>query len=402
MTFGRNLFALLSSGGVGALGFSLLLSNRLTFVEPVLVIDIVAFIQWELFAVTAAKFGFDQVSYAIAAKTRTATVDLIYVSSRIVFPLALLFSIVAGTIGTASTGFFIFLSAMADAIAIIVMGDLNGRGDHLSVAKANLLNYPLFFAGLILLQVVVDASLQACLLLFAMSSWLRLIYVLQRRARTIQGMSIERPEASISLGLQQMSNYLLFRGDQLLISAIVFSALPSIWAVQEVSQYLFFSKFYDLATAVWVVVGVVLFREVFLAVPNKIGDQLCALINKHRALVAVGILSGTIGLSIYSALYEGPVFFWGAIPFCLMIALVFPVNLVVFSMIRANAFYVLLRNQCVALLFGIVMAGAIVWMQWSIWYVSLAVVGQLFLFVMLSAILPWEEPRPVAKRLSGL
>jgi hypothetical protein len=385
----HGVLALSASGAIAALGFALLTSNRLLFVDAHVVVGIVVFIQWQLFSVTAAKFGLDQIAYVYSSNNNAVEIDLLYVFIRVVFPLTVVIAMFVWMLTTPILAVLILLSVISDSLSIIVIGDLNGRGDHFRVAKGNLLHYPVYFIVLILAEIAWDMSLEQCLSLFVASSWLRFLYVVRVKIKRQENLALQRPQAVLKLGLQQISNYILFRGDQLLISAIAFGAISSVWMTREISQYLYYAKFYDLTSAVLTVIGVVVFKSLYL-VPGELNDGLRTVARKGKGIAAIGALLTLLALLVYWSFYNGKLSLWGTLSFFFMIALVFPANFLSVSMIRAGAVGMLLRNQCLAILLGFVVAVTIVTLEWPIWYLPIVVIAQLALFLILNIYFPWK------------
>jgi hypothetical protein len=332
---------LLASGAISAGVLALLVSHRTNWLNPATAAFLLLFVQWQTLSLTVSKCGMEVAVFATVSREP----DLAYGFRRVLIlptlPLAICCGIAAAFVFGLVASVALVVSVLMDTYAVLGISEFNGRGNHAAAAMANILNYPLFFAVLGGAALVTEPGELIVLMAFVLSSAARAVWVRSRRTES-PATRPAVPAAGAPIALQQAGNYVLFRGDQLVL-ALPFVSRLSPDAAVFLPAYLFLAKLPELAAGVLNAVGLVVFPRLVRSGAKRLAA--------FTAVVDIGIL---LGAFFYVKLWSGPVFPTALlVPFLVHAALVLPVNALTYRMMSEGFVGGLLRNLGAALVPGI-------------------------------------------------
>lgn len=379
--------SLLGSSVISAIGFIVIASNRWLAVEAQVAVFLILFVQWQTLGLTIAKTGIEQVVFAMVSKDDAAYLNpLGYVFSK-ALPLALLFSIVVCFVFSPWAGTVAFGTILLDTWSLIIMADLNARQRFGVTAASNLLNYPLFFAGIFIISRFERLTIPIVLMVFLLASVVRWAFLANNRF-VREGMREVVCTASMEMGVQQVLNHLLFRADQIVL-AILGLKLQS---VNDAGMYIFLAKFPELAAGVMVVAGTVLFPRMYISYPCDIRQLLGSLV-KRWPLAAGYVAALALALALYLVLWKGTdISPWLLLPFLLHTLAIILVNNITYSALRQGYLRRLLINLAVAVSVGLAVAVQLHF-DFNVFVLAWIVPVQLLVFISLTFALNWGRTR---------
>lgn len=379
--------SLLGSSVISAIGFVAIASNRFVSFESSLAVFLILFVQWQTLGLTIAKTGMEQVVFALVSENDKAYFSATRYVFRTALPLTATFSLCVLFTFSPWAAAVAFGTIMLDTWSLIIMADLNARQKFITTAFSNLLNYPLFFIVIFLLNHFGELSKTSTLAVFLGSSCIRWLWLLSNQPARA-GLREVVSAANVQMGLQQALNYMLFRADQIALAILGLKMQQS----ESAGMYLFLAKFPELVSGVMVVVGTVFFPRMYLKYPF----DLQTLINTARnesILVAAYVLSVSSALFGYLFLWKGEsISPYLVVPFLIHALCIIIVNNVTYSTLRQGYLNRLLTNLTWAVLSGAALC-LIVYHEFSIRLLSWLVPIQLLLFIVLSLTLAWGQRR---------
>jgi hypothetical protein len=388
------ILQLLGSGIIAAVGLTVIASNRTRVVDAEVAIFILLFVQWETLGLLIAKTGMDQLIFATVSRQPHLWFSLGSLVRRRIVPIALLFGLVCSLFFSPFAGALMAASLTFDAYAVIAIAELNARREYRTSSVANLLNYPVFFGLLCILAQWGPVTERVALIAFVVSSAARSIWLAACRRRP-EGALVIRPTAVNQVALQPVLNCFLFRIDQLALAVPGLATGLATVQPEFLQVYLFLAKFPELASGLLNMAGTVIMPRVMLpptGKPPSRRDQLA----RHWIVLACAIPSCAVALLTYLRLWRdgGSVPWTLAIPFALHAILIFPVNLVSYSMVAQGHLATLLRNLLIAFGIGVlVIIGLVIGKQVS--PLAWVVPAQLLVFLLVSGSLAWGRSSPL-------
>lgn len=387
----KSIGKLLSSSLISAGCLVILTSNRIHILNIEQVVFLILFIQWQTLGLTISKLGIEQAVFAYVTKDPAIGVRpwkfLLY---RTV-PLALLFSGVVYKYTSLFISLVLFLSISLDTYSLIRNAELNGRKHYTQASIANLLNYPLFFTLLLGMGNFrrLDTNEVIGIFLFASlarSAWLWGFFQKEDSSKEFVFL------ASWKMGIQQGLNYVMFRIDQIYLAIFLPGISTSLLKKDFMARYLFMAKFPELISAVGLIIGAVLVPYMYIHFPFKRSSLFFQ--RKYHILFIVSIFVISISAAIYVlVIWRGaPLDVWFVIPFAIQSLLIFPANLLTYSMLRQGHVGALVRNLVVCALLGFLILCFI--NQENVYrYLFWLIPTQLVLFLGLSIFISWGPRR---------
>jgi len=199
---------------------------------------------------TAAKFGADQLVYAMVTGDPTQRPILAQHMLQRAVPIALLAALAMWPVFGPATAIAGLVATLADTHAVVLMADLAARYRLREFSFGNILNYPLFFLLLATVPLYGELGVAGAAWCFAASSVARWGYIVSRPLST-QSRVATPVVAPLALGIQQSLNYLVFRGDQLLLP-VVAAHLFGQASPGAAREYVYLARFPELVSAVLV------------------------------------------------------------------------------------------------------------------------------------------------------
>jgi hypothetical protein len=336
--------AILTSNLVAGAALIWLISGRAaTYVDGTNVVFLLLFVQWQVLGLTIVKFGIDQVIFATISSNPTIRFSLSSTFVTHIAPAAIVYSLISGYVLGLTAGVVILASLILDCFSIARSSELNALGRFFTTAVGTLVNYPLFVLLVLYFAFNNHLGTNAILSSFLFASIVRAIWLEYRTSSRMVAAHIVC-KANFQMALQQAQNYVLFRGDQLLIALVVYGFATGFVAQDELQAYLFMAKFPELVSSGVVVLGTIAFPVLHLLPDRRIHRDAGlprAFIYMSSAGFALAIL---FGASAYTLIYSGTIPATLAIPFVLHALLIFPVNMITYSMLRSGHLSTLLHN----------------------------------------------------------
>jgi hypothetical protein len=345
----RGFLQLLASGVVAAAGLAAIAANRWQLLESGAAVFLLLFVQWQAFCLTVAKCGLEHLIFATVSQDPALHYDLRAAVRRRIGPLSAAVALIALLAFPPWAAAALGVAVVLDSYSLMISAEMNARSRFGTAAFANLLNYPLFFVLIYLLSRVGSAGPAQVTAAFVLTSAVRALWLGLQRRRPPGARSVF-PATQLSIATQQVGNFALFRGDQLLLGL----GLVQGWlgaGPPYLAAYLFLAKLPELAAGVLNVGGTVTFPLLFGAGR----EARPALRGRLGAVVAVAALAGlAVAGAAYVQLWKGSarLTLLDALPFLVNAALIFPVNAVTYSMLSRGYLSGLLRFILVGLLAG--------------------------------------------------
>jgi len=267
------------------------------------------------------------------------------------------------------------------------MADLNARQRFKTTALSNLFNYPLFFIIIFVLNHFGRLSTPVTLTVFLASSCLRWLWLWCNQT-TRPGRREVDCTANAQMGLQQALNYLLFRGDQIVLAVLGLKMQMN----GAVGMYVFLAKFPELASGVIGVAGTVLFPRMYIRYPFD-RQAFLGTIRGYSGYIAGYVAAVSVAFFAYLCLWKGQAIpFYLAIPFLVHSLCIVMVNNITYSTLRQGYLQRLLVNLTWSVLAGAVIV-LFVQHDFSITVLSWIVPVQLLMFTSMSLALSWGRSR---------
>lgn len=385
--------ALLAPGVVSAFGFVLLTSNRWHLIDPRVGVLIVLFVQWQVLGLTIAKLGLDQVVFAATTENHARLPNIRHQLFRGTVPLAVVFSVLVAIVFDPWAGLVCLLSLVVDTDSVVIAADMNGRGLHGAAAIGNMLRYPLFFLLLFVLHRVIGVSGAQALGVFLITSVLRWLWLTAQRAN-LKSLPPVVCSTNVRLAFQQLLNYMVFRGDQLILSTALGTAIIRFAPPDYLQKYLFLAKYPELVAGVMVVVGAVFLPRLFVVYPID-RYRLWGTAVAHWHILGLYVLLVGAPIILQAQLWRGSSIDPGLMAaFGISALLALPSNVLTYSMIRQGYVRALTRNLTFSLALGLAIS-AVGYALSSPIPLVLTVPVQLFLFIVLGLSVNWGERTPL-------
>jgi hypothetical protein len=351
---------------------------------------------WQVVGLVIAKLGMDQVAFAAVSVNKNSHFEVFLLIKKRSSYLACVISIVGAFFFDIYVAFSLFVSILLDTFSTIRMSELNAREEFIKASTANLLNYPVFFCGIFVSSFLFELSEIYILALFCASSFLRAVWLQLNQIPTLDLVPVES-NSDVRMVVQQVLNSLMFRLDQIALS---FPAFPQLFLKgHDLGTYLFLAKYFEIAASIVPIIGAVIFPAIWLSFSGD-GSNESRSRQKLRAL-SYGIwLITIVGLFLVyiTWLSTAKLRTFGNLPFVLGAFLALPVNLITYSMLRAQRLDRLIRNQVLGLLTGCLLWLGLYLLK-AIENLGWLVAFQLFIFAVLSRILDWRRERTAYNRL---
>lgn len=380
---------LLGSSVVSAVGLILIASNRWSVFDTAAAVFLILFIQWQTLGLTIAKTGVEQVVFAMVSRDEGVFLDPARYVLRRALPLAIPFSVIVCFVFSPWAGAVALGTILLDTWSLIIMADLNARKRFGLAAVSNLLNYPLFFLGILALGRFVEPTIPLTLALFLLASLVRCMFLAGNRFVS-EGMREVSCTAGIGMGVQQGLNYLLFRLDQLVLALLGVRFLTE----GDAGLYVFLAKFPELAAGVMGVAATVIFPSLYLRYPFR-RREIPARLARHGLLITGYVAVMALVLLVYTRLRVGTdVSPWLLAPFLVHAVAIILVNNLTYSALRQGYLRRLLVNLALAVAAGLAMA-AFLPFGFDLYLLAWIVPVQLLVFIALTFALDWGRAREI-------
>ncbi|WP_428223300.1 hypothetical protein [Flavobacterium sp.] len=322
---------LLSSGLITSIGFVVLSSGRLEFVNSDIVLEILIFTQYLMIGLTVCKFGVDNLLYVNFLVDETKKYSPFNYIKKNGLYLILIFSLIIYFIEKdLVNSILVFLCLLLDVMSILIIVQLGARKFFGQVFIGNFLSYPLFFVSFLILGFFFNFNKIAFVLLFLSCATLRFL-VVGKFYRDINAVEMN-PKFEFKLGFQQLLNYVLFKSDQILFSLGTLSMIWFGYNKNELQKYMFLSRFPELISGV--LVSLVFLYGSKMTITNK--NDFVELIKKYKLSLIGYIFLLLFFFLAYTLFWKGDSFIsiGEFLPYLLISILIFFVNMVTLGFLK--------------------------------------------------------------------
>ena len=237
------VIALLLPGLLTALLLFLISSNRLLPYNIDCTVFTLNIIQLYMLGITIVKYAIDQV--VISRLTVNGVTDLRDFFLKRVLPLSFLFAIVITVMHGFMQGIFFLIALPLEVYIIVVAVELSVQKQYWYSTVLKILGYPFFLVLIFFADKMDHVSPRTILILFLGTVVLRVLLATKFR---YSGIKESVAILSYQIPLQQISNFLVFRADQLIIASGL-----SLYCMKDLNltgTYLFYAKFPEAAAGI--------------------------------------------------------------------------------------------------------------------------------------------------------
>jgi hypothetical protein len=279
------------------------------------------------FGITVSKYAVDQMILTRLKSNERATLTAFYLKK--VIPLTILFSFFIFYTNGILIAAALMICIFFEVFTIVVIFEQNVSGRYFSSFKLNLMGYPLIYILYIILSLLGKVVAFQIVSIFIVSCTLRLAIAYSYRG-TGGGKDILL--LSNQVPLQQVGNYLLFKGEQFLIASNFLQL--SILKIPLPTDILFYSRFTDIYSGIATSMAPVLSKT---TKRNSAEISFVPLLKTkgyifiHIIAIVVQILSSVILLSRFDKLHWLLLF-----PYCMITLLIVPSNMITLEYYRQN------------------------------------------------------------------
>ncbi len=327
------------------------------------------------FGITVAKYAADQMILSKLQSGETASLNNFFVKR--VFPFTLFFCLIPFFSYGWIASLVLLFCIPIEVFVIITIIELNISKQYFKALFISMLGYPLVFLIFIFCSLYYHLSVIHILFIFLMASLLKSIIVVAIRRKNNQTKTT-RADILITdsmVPIQQTTNYLLFKADQLIIASnfVRFSSLLSFLP----SDYLFYTKFIELFSGITTSLAPMISG----IRPEK---NLIHQLIKSKVFALVITIAMVIQVVATVILLKSPdkLHLLMLIPFVLATMLIVPVTLINFEYYRTNNIKQANISNAISLMMGIISFGLSLLIKSAVLF-SFIVPVQLLIFVVL-------------------
>lgn len=383
--FIKNGFLLLIPGLLSSLAIVLISSGKWHFIPKEVSLRLLQLIQFQMLGLTICKFGIDQTGFALLYKQPGSNLLIKDLFTKRVIPLAILYSIVISFFVGYLSAIVLCINLSLEVFALVVIAELNIAKGFKKISIIMLGGYPFLFAIVLSYSLFETPSFVTICVVFLTASVLKFIvsYRLRFKSETFV-----LPILDVYVVYQQFLNYVLFRGDQILIFSALFSAFWFSDNNFSRSSLVYLTKYPELIngllTAVWVLYLPQLTKDFTSSFKLFLGNNKLFLFVLIAGICSVGIIHYLFGhISYWHPILLYTIFF-------LNIVLGIPVNMVTFHLLKEGRVKKIVQISVSSLLIGLLLFFISFYFQNSWFFVSI-VPCQLLMY--LSIFLFWKKEK---------
>lgn len=340
---------LISPAAVNAGGLYLMSSGRIAGIEAEASVKFLLFLPWQALGMTIVKCGVDSWILSRAVDWPGRSLDLRSLVLKRYVPLALAVGLLLGSRLAVEVCAVAAVTALMDALAAVLTNEMAAQARVKAAGAASMLKFPLFFGLTFVLAQLSQVGLQLLMVLFSVTSALRLgVLLWLRPAGRTAG---ERPKTG-SLAVQQVLNYGLFKNDQL-ATGIINRATAGSDAL-----FVYLARFPELISVLVTATGPLIYPQLYAqrAAPGFAGMPAeWRTVATVALVVAMALLYAATGAHVVS---QGV---WPLVPAVTLSGLlVVPVNYRTYSLLREQRERELVAGLLKGNLVGVLAIGALV------------------------------------------
>jgi hypothetical protein len=375
---------LLGSGFITSIGFVLLSSNRIHYIDIEVVVNLLIFLQFHTIGLTFSKLGFDSISYAAYIENPDFKPNIKKFIINKCLPLSLIIFLFSIYKFGSFIAIIIMINVLIDQYSSLVISQLGFRHKFNTTVFLNFLSYPFYFILIIFLSFFLKLELNHYVIIFFLNLVLKFCFSYYFFSKVEYSGYVEINPKWI-MGLQQVLNYLLFKGDAVILSfPLVLMTFLRI-SEKETVEILFLSRFPELISGITVSLSVLYYPKFYFRNINEFVKK----VNKRLILIYFLILLFFMLLYLNFwhhsfALNTFNIIFYFVAGFFVVIC-----NLISFNLIRDNNHKKLIKNLAISVSFGAFYI--LLCIIFSIKLIFLFVVIQMIIFTYIYFIIPSNE-----------
>lgn len=369
----KGLSMMLLSGALGAVCFTYLASQRWRALDGEAVLFTVTYTQWTTLGITVAKLGLDTYLFAIMTGDPGIRINLTSFTLRYSAPISLVFGLVLIPLFGPLPALLLSLTVLSESASVLLSAQMTALRLYSFPAAASLLKYPTFFVFLLLLSYVMPLHAPQVASALCVGSILRFAYLATRRLPAGERELKYKP--TFWVAVHHPLNLVLFKADQLILP-LFGAGIASL----QIQQYTYLTKWPELVSGLATTVGIVFFPSLYSTVRDLGWSVLRH--NWSKSLLAAYAAGSCATTFAYCFGFNGAPPINLTLPFGLSIALLLPVNLATYALLRDSRLRGLIRNLLLSLTCGLLVCGAAVYTGSAI-ILSFVVPIQLVVFLTL-------------------
>ncbi len=367
------------SNVVGGLCFSYMASGRWNALDSQAILFTISYTQWINLGVTFAKLGLDTHLFAIVSSDPETRLLLWPFLLRYSAPISIVTAIalipVFGTIQSLLLAIIVF----SEATSVLTAAQMTALRIYSFPAIGSLLKYPLFFILLAVLSIAGPLRTTTVTFVLCLGSLIRWGYLATRSIP--QGSTHIWYKPTLWIALSHPLNLVLFKLDQLMLPVF-----PVRSGAIALSEYAYLTKWPELISGVLTTAGTVYFPNLYSQVLKlKYSIFSHRLTQTGLAVCLIVIASGTL---VYARAFKNPISFSLLPGFFLSSALILPVNLGTYILLRHSRLQALIRNLALSNLIGLLVWISVARLESPVG-LSYVVPSQLFVFATLFLLRRW-------------
>ena len=348
--FIKNGFLLLVPGLLSSLAIVFISSGKWYYIPKDVSLKLLQLIQFQMLGLTICKFGIDQTGFALLYKQPGSTLLIKDLFLKRVIPLAIVYSVVISFFVGYLPALVLCVNLCLEVFSLVVIAELNIAKGFKKISIIMLGGYPLLFAILLSYSLFQIPSIVAICIVFLAASIFKATASYHLRFKSETSVL---PILDVYVMFQQFLNYMLFRGDQILIFSALFSAFWFSDNNFSRSSLVYLTKYPELIngllTAVWV-----------LYLPQLTKDFVSSfkLFLRNNKLFLFVLITGILSVGIFHYFfghisYQHPILLYAI--FFLNIILGIPVNMVTFHLFKEGRVNKIVQISISSLLIGLLL-----------------------------------------------
>lgn len=332
---------LLASGILTSFAFILISSGRLDFIDSKESIRLILFTQYQMIGLTVVKFGMESLFYARFLNDPFEKFNpLRYIYKFGIFVILLFSLFIFWIEKDVLKGIVVFFTLFFDVYSIFTIVQVGARNKYGKVLLLNLLSYPLFFGLFFTFKYFNFFESFSFLYLFLLCAFVRFL-VAFKIYKNINVAEVDY-DVEYGVGVQQVLNYVLFKGDQIVFSLGTTLVFFYSYTNDELDKYLFLTRFPELISGV--LVSLVFLYGANFSIANR--NDFFKVISKYKLLLGLYFIALLLLFIIYCFLWKMPqeLKMLDVIPYFIVSIAIFFVNMITLGMMKSNKIKLLIYN----------------------------------------------------------
>lgn len=373
LSFFKNSFLLLIPGVITSLLIVFISSGRWSFLSRENATWLIQIIHLQMLGITICKFGADQIGFALLQNNLNEGIEVRSLFIKRSLPLAIIFGLVISYFTNVITAFCLLISILFEVFNIITIVEHSALRNFKKVFLQQLVGYPFLLLLVLICSINFKLSKNEIAILLPVVTAIK--FLISKKIR----FSFNRFQPTLlhyGVPVQQISNFFLFKFDQILLSSILLKFTLFNDANYNINEFVYFTKYPELITGILTGLWSLYIND-FSSEFTKNAVSFCKKNNLFLILLLLGILVVGIvhfTLGVFSINY---IFLLYGLCFINCI-LILPVNLISFQLMKLNKINSINKLSLSALLVGIIILAFSVGLNFAVGLLLIVPVQLLF------------------------